>query len=247
MIADIKTIIWKEMKEVLIQRGGSRGGFFGILIILGLMGVILPLQTGSEWLRNPFLLLIWSWLPIFLVINIVADAFAGERERHTLETLLASRLSDRAIMLGKISAAVLYAWGMAVSGMLLGAVTVNLANLGSGLQFYSGYAFPAGVVLSLLASVLVASLGVMVSLHAPTARAAYQRLSAIMIVIWLVPTIVLQFLPGELSAEIFGVLGAVNIGAVLAWGAAVLLVADMILIYIGLARFRRARLLSHTV
>ena len=35
----------------------------------------------------------WMWFSLLLVINVVADSFAGERERHTLETLLASRLS----------------------------------------------------------------------------------------------------------------------------------------------------------
>jgi ABC-2 type transport system permease protein len=243
MIGDIGTIIWKEWKEVLLQRGSTRGGIFGIIIILGLLGIIMPLQTGPEWLNNPLLVLIWSWLPIFLAINIVADAFAGERERHTLETLLASRLSDRAILLGKISAAVLYAWGIAVSGMLLGAITVNVANPQNGIMFYSGYTFPAGVVLSLLASTLVASLGVMVSLNAPTARAAYQRLSIVIIVIWLLPTVVLQFLPDALAAEIFGVLGAINFEAVTLWGTIILLTADVVLIYVAMARFQRARLI----
>jgi ABC-2 type transport system permease protein len=243
MIGDISTIIWKEWKEVLLQRGSTRGGIFGILIILGLLGVFMPLQSGPEWLNNPLLVLIWSWLPIFLAINIVADAFAGERERHTLETLLASRLSDRAILLGKIGAAVMYAWGIAVSGMLLGAITINIANPQNGLLFYQGYTFPAGVVLSLLASTLVASLGLMVSLSAPTARAAYQRLSIIIIAIWLLPTVVLQFLPDALAAEIFGVLGTVNLGAVLGWGAAILLAADIVLIAVAMSRFRRARLI----
>ena len=36
----------------------------------------------------------------------IADGIPGERERHTLETLLASRLSDRSILLGKVMAAV---------------------------------------------------------------------------------------------------------------------------------------------
>jgi ABC-2 type transport system permease protein len=243
MIADISIIVWKEWKEVLLQRGSTRGGIFGMVIILGLLGILMPLQTGSEWLNNPLLLLVWSWLPIFLTINIVADAFAGERERHTLETLLASRLSDRAILLGKISAAVLYAWGIAVSGMLLGAITINVANPSGGLQFYSGYTFPAGVVLSLLAAMLVASIGVMISLNAPTARAAYQRLSVIIIVIWLVPTIVLQFMPETLSREVFGILGSVNIEMLLVWIAGLLLTADVVLIYTAMRRFKRARLI----
>jgi hypothetical protein len=47
------TMIWKEWKEVLVQRGSSRSGVFGILIILGLLGVLMPLQTGPEWVEQP--------------------------------------------------------------------------------------------------------------------------------------------------------------------------------------------------
>jgi ABC-2 type transport system permease protein len=243
MIGDISTMIWKEWKEVLMQRGNSRSGLFGILIILGLLGIVMPLQTGREWLNNPLLPLVWSWLPIFLAINIVADAFAGERERHTLETLLASRLSDRAILLGKISAAVLYAWGIAVTSMLLGAITLNVANPGVGLQFYSGNTFLGGVILSLLAAMLVASLGVMVSLHAPTARAAYQRLSIAVIIIWLAPTIALQFLPDAIEAQLVGMIGTVDLNTVFIWATIILVIADIGLLVVAMARFRRDHLI----
>ncbi|NMB88377.1 MAG: ABC-2 type transporter, partial [Chloroflexi bacterium] len=111
MFTDIVTIIHKEWKEIFIQRGSARSGWASVLVILGVVGVLMPLQSGREWLENPLLTVVWSWLPIFLTIHMVTDAIAGERERHTLETLLASRLSDLAIILGKLGAAVLYGWG----------------------------------------------------------------------------------------------------------------------------------------
>ena len=49
-----------------------------------------------------------------MVSSLVADSFAGERERHTLETLLASRLPDRAILAGKLLVPVAVAWGAAL-------------------------------------------------------------------------------------------------------------------------------------
>ena len=55
-----------------------------------------------------------------MIISFIGDAIAGERERHTLETLLASRMPDRAILLGKVIAIVLYAWGMGVLSLLPG-------------------------------------------------------------------------------------------------------------------------------
>ncbi len=239
MISDILTIIWKEWKEIFLRRGGARSGWLNLVIILGLLGVFMPLQGGQQWLTNPVFPLLWSWLPIFMAINIVADAFAGERERHTLETLLASRLSDRAILLGKIGAAVFYAWGITIIGMLLGAVTVNVAFPG-GPVFYTGLTFPLGMALSFLASLLVATIGTLISLNAPTARSAYQRLSIIIMVIWLLPTLALQFIPENMRARLFSGLQTVNVIGVLAAALGGLILVDAALVVIAMSRFQRA-------
>jgi ABC-2 type transport system permease protein len=110
MINDITTIIWKEIKEIFLQRPNFRGGWAGLLVLLAVFGIFIPLQSGPAWVSSPANLAIWSWVPYLLVSGVVADSFAGERERHTLETLLASRLSDRAILFGKIGAALVYGW-----------------------------------------------------------------------------------------------------------------------------------------
>ncbi len=242
MISDMITMIWKEWREIFLRRGGTRSGWLNVLIILGLMGVFMPIQGGTEWLTNPVFPLLWSWLPIFMAINLVADAFAGERERHTLETLLASRLSDRAILLGKIGAAVFYAWGITVAGLLLGAVTVNVAHPGGPL-FYTGLTFPLGLALSFLASLLVASIGTLISLNAPIARSAYQRLSIIIMAIWLLPSLGLQFIPENVRSTLFAGLQSVNVMSVLAGALGGLVVIDAALLVIAMSRFRRARLI----
>jgi ABC-2 type transport system permease protein len=116
MIADVWTVIWKEWRELLRQRESMRGGVLRLLIFVGVFGIFLPLQVGREWINSPKLLMLWAWVPLFLVSSVVADGFAGERERHTLETLLASRLSDRAILFGKLGAALSYGFGLAMIG-----------------------------------------------------------------------------------------------------------------------------------
>lgn len=243
MINDIVTIVWKEWKEVFMRRSGARGGWFNVIIIVALVGIFMPLQFGSAWLTNPLFPLMWSWIPIFLSINLIADAFAGERERHTLETLLASRLSDRAILLGKISAAVFYAWSINTAGLLLGALTRNLASPGEGLRFYTGWTFPAGLLLSLLLALLMSTVGVLVSLNAPTARSAYQRLSIVVMAVWLLPTIGLQFLPEALRAQLFRSVSGLSLGPVLLAGLAFLLAVDAALLLVAMARFKRSRLI----
>lgn len=243
MLSDIYTIIRKEWKEIFLRRGSYRGGLLNLLVIFGVIGVLMPLQTGREWLTSPLYLLIWSWLPIFMALGIVTDAFAGERERRTLETLLASRLSDRAILFGKIGAAVLYAWGIAVAGMLIAAATINIAHPGEGLQFYSAGIFAAAVAVSGLAALLFSTLGVLVSLRAETARQAYQRMSLWMVFLWLLPTLGLQFLPETIKASIFTWLQGVNLTGLVLAAIGLMTSASAVLIFAAMARFQRARLI----
>jgi hypothetical protein len=110
-MVDILSIVWKEFRELLIQKPNLRGGWFGLLVFIGVFGVMLPLQSGQAWVESPIGILYWIWVPFMMVSTMIADSFAGERERHTLETLLASRLTDTSILLGKIFAALTYGWG----------------------------------------------------------------------------------------------------------------------------------------
>lgn len=243
MIADSFTIIWKEWKEIFLQRGSLRSSLLNLAVIVALVGIFFPLQTGPEWLTNPVGLATWSWLPLFLVMGVVADSFAGERERHTLETLLASRLPDRAILFGKIGAAVLYGWSITLVSVLLGAVTINLTNRVGGLKFYPLSLFASILALSLLASLLMASIGVLVSLTSATTRQAYQKMSLAFMAIWFVPVVVLQFLPRAIRANLTRSLGALNGPQVLAGVLVALVLADIIFILIAMNRFRRSRLI----
>ena len=113
----------------------------------------------------------------FVIISIVADAIAGERERHTLETLLASRMPDHAILLGKLVIVTLYGWSVMVVGLLLGAVVSSLAYGQGQLLFYPIDMLLFTLVLGLLVGALGASLGVLISLRMSTVRQAQQTLS----------------------------------------------------------------------
>lgn len=245
-MTDVLTVMTKELKEFLLQRADTRrGGLLSLLLVLGLMGVYMPLMSRSAWLTNPLVPLAWSWLPIFLTISMVTDSFAGERERHTLETLLASRLSDGAILFGKIFAAVAYAWGLSLTSLLLGAVTVNVANRAVGLQFYPLLTFVGGLALVLLVALLMSSIGVLVSLRSPTVRSAYQKMSFVFLAVWVAPVIALQVLPDETKAAWAEALLAmqVSIPAVMAAAMLVLILLDAALITLTRSRFQRSRLI----
>src|SRR5512145_268876 len=137
MIGDMLTVLWKEIRELPFMTGGGfRGGKFGMLIFLFVFGIYMPLQTGPKWVTSPVSLLYWVWVPFLLVSSVIADSFAGERERHTLETLLASRLSDRAVLFGKLSAGIAYGWGITTFCMLMGLIALNIVYGRDGLLLY---------------------------------------------------------------------------------------------------------------
>ena len=98
MFKDIVTIIQKDLKEILSTRGNRKTGLISLGIMVAVIGIFMPMQSGTAWFTEPILPLVWSWFPVFLMISMVTDSIAGERERNTLETLLASRLSDRSIL-----------------------------------------------------------------------------------------------------------------------------------------------------
>lgn len=242
MIADILTVARKELLEILAMGGGGRRGWLSQLLMLGVFGVFLPLQSGRLWVESPLLLLSWAWLPYLLAASTVADSFAGERERHTLETLLASRLSDRAILLGKALAVIAYACGLAWAVVLLGLISLNVALFGQGLIFYSWSVSLGIVAFSLLGSGLAASAGVLISLRAATARQAAQTMSLI-IFVFFIPIFVFQLLPPETQKAVVVYLGGLDPGQIALGAGGLLAVVDAALIAAALTRFQRARLI----
>ena len=242
MIADIGTILWKEAREYLLQGPKFRGGWLGMLIFVGVFGVLMPLQSGPAWVEDPTALLVWAWLPFILVNSVVADSFAGERERHTLETLLASRLSDKSILFGKLFAAIAYGWGFSLITLLLGLITVNLAHARSGLHLFPLNTALAILVVSFLISALAAGLGVLVSLRASSVRAAQQILSTAMFVV-LIPLIAIPLLPGAVQARLAQTLQNLNLQVIMMGFIIVLVAVDLFLVGLAMARFQRSRLI----
>lgn len=243
MIKDIVIIMWKEWKEIIIQRGSTRGGIISLLIIVVVLGILPPLQWGPSWVDSPFALLLSLWIPLMLVSNVVSDSFAGERERHTLETLLASRLSDRAILFGKLATAISYGWGIAMATVLLGVVTINLANAGDSFLIYEPRMGFGIIISSLLSAGLSAGVGVLVSLRASSVRQAQQTLGLAIMLILFIPIFGIQALPSEIQLKIADILLELDSWKVLSLLLIILFGLDIALIGIAMARFHRNKLI----
>jgi len=242
MLQDIVTVFTRELKEILQMRGTKRSGWINVLVVIGIMGVYMPLMSGREWVTNLLNPISFAWLPLFLVIGVVADSFAGERERHTLETLLASRLPDRAILLGKMSAAVLYSFSIGISGLLVGALALNIVHPEEGIRFYPLNTFASLLALNFLAPLLLAGLGVLVSLKAQTARQAYQRISIVLLILWVLPNLALIAVPESLRSQVALQLGGLDYWSILFGVIAIMAGVDALLVWICLKRFKRTRL-----
>ena len=236
---DISTMTWKETKELFSQ--GGLMGYLTPLILLAAGGVVFPLLSWSSWvqlgsLEIPFILL----LAYQLIVASAADSFAGERERHTLETLLASRMPDRAILLGKVGTLVAYGWGMNFSLLLLGWLAINIVHWQGHLVFYPLDLLFLTFALGLLVNILAASAGVLVSLRSATARQAQQILS----VGGLVAMLGITFGLLELTSNLLPSMGIVlSVTQLLALLLGLLAVIDTIVLALALARFQRSRLM----
>ncbi len=238
-MSDLLTMMWKESKDLLFQ-GGWRAWIrlMPTVLLIGILGVYLPLQFGLQWLElSPIEMVVVLWIPFFVIINFIGDAIAGERERHTLETLLASRISDRAILLGKVIVTVGYAWGMALVGLLLGLVLVNLFRGHRSWAFYHPFdVFLEALALSLLTCVLGASAGVLISLRSATVRQAQLILSIGTLVLIFGGIFVLQALPASFVSSL-------SYSQFLLLAIVALAVLDAILLGASLVSFQRSRLI----
>ena len=233
---DIRTMIWKETKDSILQ--GGLTALVRPLLLMGILGIIFPLRFGLQWLAlAPLVVGIVIYFPLLLVLSFVGDAIAGERERHTLETLLASRISDSAIVLGKIIVTTLYAWSTALLGLLLGLIVANLSKGQGSWQFYTHVDLLLEVLgLSLLTGLLGASGGVLISMRSATVRQAQQVVLVAMLVLAGGGILLSRFLPAD-------VISSLSESQLWLVAIAVLAVLDAILLGVSLVSFRRTRLM----
>jgi ABC-2 type transport system permease protein len=212
------------------------------LVLVLIFGVVIPLQNGRGWVASPISAMVWAWMPYMWVYSVVADSFAGERERRTLEALLATRLSDRAILFGKLLAALAYGCTLTWAILLVSLVTVNLAVRGRGLLLFSAAMAAGALVFSILVSGLSASIGVLVSLRAGSVRQAQQWMSVGMLVLFL-PFMFIQFIPRTWLESVGNALLNANPLQIAVWAALALVLIQAVLLAIAMRVFQRSKLI----
>ena len=186
--------------------------------------------------------MIWAWIPLFIVTTVTADSVVGERERRTLETLLATRLSDAAILWGKWLACVLWVWAAMILCLPVGLLTINLTLPGELLLPTPGHALGM-LLVSFAGAGLGAAAGVLVSLRAESVRHAQQVLAIGALVFAFVPVALVKLLPMEWTADVFQML-AHGSPARVAWVfAGFLLFVTLPILWVASTKFRRGTIL----
>jgi ABC-2 type transport system permease protein len=243
---DIWIVCKKSLKELIGARGGRRGFLVQIAILAGVFGFF-PLSQKEVWMEGTMPTVFFSMIPLFSASGVVADSFAGERERKTLETLLATRLPDRAIFLGKVMSALIYALMFTILSMITSLIGLNLVKETQGAYLYPLTVFLSGLLGSTLTGLLIAGVGVFISLRAGSVREAQQMLVVPMWLLFMaigfgLPALA-NALPESARQHLIRWIATINptifvIGLLLA-----LAVVDTVLLILGLRRFQRTRLI----
>jgi ABC-2 type transport system permease protein len=237
MMSDIWTVIWRERKTLFRYRGSRLRTVLTILVPVVMVAVYFPWQI-EDWVDS-YVSLFSAVVPMMMVLLTVPDSFAGERERHTLGTLLATRLPDRAILFGKLAVSVAVGFWMMLGVLALALVTANTAHWDGQVHFYSVNVLLVDLAFGLVLATLIAGAGVLISLRASTVQEAQQLLGVAVMTPPMVLGLVALLLRERIAdlVEGFGATEAILIVM------AALAVAGAGLVMAAAARFRRARLI----
>lgn len=242
---DLATVMWKEWRELRAQGDdlGPRTSIVLLIMLLAAVGAI-SIIAGPFIVRTPMLLVL-GYTPVIGVVGVICDSFAGERERHTLETLLASRISSEALLVGKVLLHVVY--GMA--GMLfLTTIIVVGANVRTITQPWILPTLPIALCLFVVTPLLLlffSSLGVLVSLRAATVKQAQSKLVLVFLGMFIGPVLLSVLTKNVARPETVKFLISPR-GQLLMVGAWILILSavDVGLIVLAWARFRRDQLIE---
>ncbi len=245
MTKDLRIVLWKEWRSLI--HGQSRRQLLLMTATLAFWAIWLPVQTGSDWMTDGILsILISILLPALVVAITVPAAIAGERERRTLPTLLATRLPDDAILFGKLIVPVVLGVAAMASVLIVGLIAANIASWDGSVRFYDPVVIVPDIIVGTQVAVAAAAGGVAISLRARRVQDAQQTLSMMM----MLPAMAV----GLLLFVVMQLAGGVQVAAEQLDGTSGWLVAFVVILILGLVdlgllasarrRFRRGRLIA---
>jgi len=194
----------------------------------------------TPWQVLIYVMALYFFAPFFLIIPIMAssviasDSFAGEKERKTIEALLATPISDSELLLGKALVSFVLAMTVTLVSFAIYSIVIDFFSFPvlKGRLLFPNLAWTI-LILGVAPTVALTGIGltIMISARAKGFREA-QQISSIL----LLPVLMMIF--GQISGVI--VFGPIVLGAL----AAIFALVDLIVFYVGVKLFRRERILS---
>jgi len=175
----------------------------------------------------PFLLLVVGFFPISISLVVALESFAGERERGTIEPLLAAPLSDAQLYVGKLLAVLV----LPLAGSYLGLLSYAVTMMWRAEWRPDPLLIFVIWLLSTVQALVMVSGAVVVSTQATSVRGANLLASAIIIPV----ALLLQWESMLIFWRRFEILWTVVAG---------LTVVSVLLVRVGLAHFNREGLLG---
>jgi ABC-2 type transport system permease protein len=220
--------------------GGSDGLLENIISRLpkNIQNKILELTITQQYI---YVMLVYFFAPFFLIIPVMsssviaADSFAGEKERNTIEALMATPLTDSELLLGKILVSFIPSMGVTIFGFILYTITVDLLTH----QIFGMYIMPTIpwilmiLLLSPILSLLAIGATVIISSRVKGFREA-QQVSALLVI----PILALLF--GQASG--FLIMGS----SMMILMSLLLGLVDIVVFKVGLRLFQRDKILSQS-
>jgi ABC-2 type transport system permease protein len=237
--SQVAAVVWKEWRETFRLGRAMRSTSFRFLLLV-VFASILGWRQGQAFGRDFSTVILLAEFTVLATFPVVTDVFAGEKERHTLETLLASSASERDILLGKFLAILLFGVGFACLACLVEVATV-LARFGaSSLSGMSLSLILSGLLVGAASGAVLTSLGVVFSLHSNTVRTANQLFAYTIVGLLFATTSAVRSLPATWVATVsdwrMHTPAAIQVLAVVA----IMTGLSAIILGIGLATFKRA-------
>jgi len=186
-----------------------------------------------ETLLKAFSIPLFWVIPVALTPALAADSFVGERERFSLEPLLATPIGTNQVLLGKLAASVIPAAAGTCLGVLVfwGMTLVSRSTLYPRLLLADGDWLFSILVVAPLVALFTAGVAALLSTRVSGYRVAYQLNGVIVlpVVLLLIPTTAFLFL---------------LTGAALAYVAVLMASLDIAIISWAMLLFDRERLMS---
>lgn len=239
MLHDIMTIFWKEMTSLRrIYRKLS--SYLSTAMYVMFFGIFPAYFLKEDFLTSPLTLFFLSLATLSIGAGMATLAFAGERENHTMETLLASRLSDSAILLGKMLSYTVYAWGYVPLCIVAGWMTVMLITHTP--QSYDPKILLGGNLVGLLVAWFSTNVGILASLRSATVKEAGRKIKGIYL-LFMLPYFGLNFMPETNRMDLLSALSQVNLWLILIGVMSILIVLNSTCFYIANQQFKRKQMI----